>query len=206
MRRLYFLGERLVNLMSEVILGKLVDESVARRDAVHVAVIAVLAGEALTPGRHVGLIRGQARWTISTLDGTPVLIGVVDPFLASTVHAGERFWLFLYPNTVTSLRHDWTHPAFDHPPVSPSGPPAKASESETWLRAYAEEIGISYGRLMQGAENFLEGGLSYYDGIVLNYDTPDCVYIKRAEFWVHYEVVTGAVVTDYDATFISCAC
>ena len=90
-------------------LGSLCGED-ARRDAVHVAVAPVVSGGHLHPGQRVGLLPdGRA----SHLEPH---IGVVDPFLVfkdvSMVHPGERFWLFLLPNTVTSLRHVWQHPAF----------------------------------------------------------------------------------------------
>lgn len=84
--------------------GKLIDTD-ARRDAIHVAVAPVEAGEDLQPGQHVGVVAGKATTSVAA-------IGVVDPFLTEPVRAGQRFWLFLYPNTVTSLRHVWTHPAF----------------------------------------------------------------------------------------------
>lgn len=86
----------------------------ARRDAVHIAVAPVVAGGLLFAGDHVG----------PDLNGTfhcvgSGCIGVVDPFLLEPVQYGERFWLFLYPNTVTSLRHVWTHDAFK--PKIPEG-------------------------------------------------------------------------------------
>ena len=83
----------------------------ARRDAVHVAVAPVVAKHDLNPGDHVGLFPdGQAGYAGEH-------IGAVDPFLRNPVKAGERCWLFLYPNTVTSLRHSWTHPAFTVKPL-----------------------------------------------------------------------------------------
>lgn len=85
----------------------------ARRDAVHVAVAPVIAGMPLRPGMHIELRAGVA--VGDSEDGLyPNFkpIGVVDPFLRRIVQKDERFWIFLYPNTVTSLRHVWSHPAF----------------------------------------------------------------------------------------------
>ena len=76
----------------------------AKRDAVHIAVAPVVAGEPLQPGQHVGLLEDGRAYA----SAKP--IGIVDPFSTDAVVAGLRFWLFLYPGTVTSLRHDWTHP------------------------------------------------------------------------------------------------
>ncbi len=88
-------------------IGKLIEGADARRDAIHVAVAPVEAAEELGPGRHVALRAGKAVHATGD-DG----IGIVDPFLRAPVLPGQRFWLFLYPNTITSLRHVWTHPAF----------------------------------------------------------------------------------------------
>lgn len=89
-------------------LGELCTDE-ARRDAIHIAVAPVIAGQRLNPGNHVGLVDGVAR--VGLPPGISS-IGVVDPFLGNAVEVGQRFWLFLYPNTVTSLRHVWTHPSF----------------------------------------------------------------------------------------------
>jgi hypothetical protein len=93
-------------------LGQLV-EGAGRRDAIHVAVAPVVAGHDMDPGDRVGIRDGKACYRAEP-------VGIVDPFLRHTVKAGETFWLCLFPNTVTSLRHVWTHPAFA-PKPQPEG-------------------------------------------------------------------------------------
>lgn len=91
-------------------LGKIIEEGAfPSRDAVHVAVIPVIAGEDLRPGTHVGITPRSLRASGSVIP----LVGVVDPFLTETVRIGEVCWLFMYPDAVKSLHHDWTHQAFD---------------------------------------------------------------------------------------------
>jgi hypothetical protein len=90
-------------------LGQLVEDGERRRDAIHIAVAPVTAVERLAPGQHVGLVEAGNLERVGPCDRN---IGVVDPFLTEDVEPGQRFWLLLYPGTITGLRHVWTHPAF----------------------------------------------------------------------------------------------
>lgn len=92
-------------------IGKIISGDAAR-DAVHVAIAPVTAGDDLSPGEHIG------RLDDGTFGESAVTLGIVDPFLKERVKKGQKFYLWLYPNTITSLRHVWTHPAFTFTPGS----------------------------------------------------------------------------------------
>ena len=102
-------------MSEQVYLGKLI-EGVARRDATHVALAPAGATEDLNPGERVGLVGGKDADGYHLAGrgkaGGDFAIGIVDPFLTEPVKAGQRFWLALFPRTVTGLRHEYEHPAF----------------------------------------------------------------------------------------------
>lgn len=165
------------------LIGKLLPEG-AGRDAIHIAVAPVTASESLRPGTHVALIADSAR-VMRCAPGKGV--GIIDPYLPATtiIKAGERVFVFLYPQTITSLRHEWTHPMF---PLSSTTTDVK-SASEVWLRDFAEHVGVSYPRLLDIAAEYIETGESE----VLSYNTPDRVYDDGEAFWNHYAAVTGTL-------------
>jgi hypothetical protein len=104
-------------------------QEIVFKDAIHVPVAPVMAWHDLEPGDHVGIrADGQAFYAGSASvgdigwieDGKSV--GIVDPLLRQSVKKGQRFWLWVYPGSITSLRHVWIHPAFTtKPPEVKSG-------------------------------------------------------------------------------------
>lgn len=155
-------------------LGQII-ETTEYADAIHVAVYPAQAGEQLIPGTHVGL----------NVDGTfgraGVPIGIVDPFLRTDVERGQRFWLLLYQNTVTTLRHVWQHPAF-------------TAAAEAWLREFAEERRVDFETLINSVGGDICLGTT-------DTDIP-------AEFWEHLETYTGKrfLEAERENTFFSCSC
>ena len=171
---------------SKLGLGKIITTD-QEKDAIHIAVAPMIAGEALSPGAHVGLLQ-DGRVARNTTH-----VGVVDPFLKKGVKPGERFWLYLYPGSITSLKHTWAHPAFEGKELP------VVSLSEQWIRNYCGSLGVGYDEMMHAAENYAKHGEYWCQGDRFEGWSLD------PEFWEHYEKVTGVKV-EGKWGFFSCSC
>ena len=181
-------------------LGTIIDQT-AGRDAVHIAVEPLIAAHSLRPGDHVGILpNGLAGYCEKAL-------GIVDPFLKTTVDAGKSFWLLLYPRQITSLRHVWSHPAFTEDPV-PTVRRIVASERDSDVLADgAGAKGVSLDDLMKAIDEYLtereSGGQS--SSICFG---DDIEYGELPlDFWDAYERVTGRKVPqEFRNVYFRCAC
>jgi hypothetical protein len=175
-------------------MGTLLPDDATGRDAVHVAVIVRTATGKLFPGQDVT--------QDGTREGRGEPVGIVDPFLKAPVQPGQRYWLFLYPRTITGLSHVWTHPAFDD--VQPIAP-AKAV-SEEWLRAFTAHADCpSYLAVLASAEAFLDGWADSSE--YLHFDGQDAHGEIPPEFWDHVSVVLGKPLpAGRKPSYFSCSC
>lgn len=174
-------------------LGTLIDEN-AKRDAIHLAVEPVIAGETLLSGQRIGIVNGVAT------KKTDTILGIVDPFLADGVALkGERFWLIVLPRTITSLRHVWSHPAFAEVKAEVKPPHDAKMESEKWLRNFCATSDCpSYERVIAEAVDADGEDSLFFEGHDAHGDIPN-------EFWEHIEMVTGKKISNPPAYF-SCSC
>lgn len=215
-------------------IGELLDEP-SDRDAVHIAMAPVLAAQELLPGQHVGLIecpgcngsKGNPPFQCAICHGELRAgpcddnLGIVDPYLVEPVRIGKRFWLFLYPNTITSLNHIWQHPAFDKELALRVDVVAErlTGTSEAWLRefcaaadcpGYDDVIAATQGiNIHAGNDDHGYSGYwkIYNDGEYLFFGGRDAHGHIPPEFWDHVEIVTGKKFgPDQRATHFTCSC
>lgn len=188
-------------------LGTIIDDT-QKRDAIHLAVEPVIAGDDLAPGWHVTVTDGVA-WPATAGNG----IGIVDPFISGGVKKGQRFWFVMYPRMVHSLRHVWTHPAF--PDAEATTPVVAAVEadrkaaSEQWLRSFCSTADCpDYDQLIR----LLTGKTTADDYASVEIDSDYLLFCGTdahgeipPEFWGHVEVVTGEKFEHHPGYF-SCSC
>ena len=179
--------------MSDVWLGQLAPTT-ADRDATHVAVVPAVAAADMMPGTHCGMVD-------KTLAG-PMgkdSIGIVDPFLTTLVKKGQRFYLCLYPRSVTGLRHHYSHPALD----ALQNP----SESTSWLEQWSSKYGFDTSEVLAHADTWVKTHDNRYGGEYWNEGSRFEGQVVPAEFWDHYDSVRGTKTpAEKRGSFFTCSC
>lgn len=192
-------------------MGDILPEDAGGRDAVHVAVFSAVSQEHLFPGQSVGIVKefGGGDMEVSS---TATPIGIVDPFLNHSVSRTTRFWVFLFPRTITGLSHRWTHPSFgengdEEKELVYATPNAKAA-SEQWLRNFCNASDApSYLSVLARAERVADGESgSDYDDDYLHFDGQEAHGPIPPEFWDHVSVVLGQRILGPKARYFSCGC
>lgn len=199
--------KRTVSTDALEVLGTIIDDTVGR-DAIHLAVEPVIAGEILLRGQHIGLIDGLA-YNDDNDGVTP--LGIVDPFIEGLINKGDRFLLVVYPRKITSLRHLWTHPEF--PEMTPAQD--EKEKSKKWLEDFVESMKDYFvdndydGRNIGTGKKNLEDLLNtIHDFIVDGFSSRiGAGMMIPDELWHHYEKYTGRKVSAEDRiSYFSCSC
>ncbi len=173
-----------------------------KRDAIHIAVLPVEAGQTLKPGARVIVTDGIARAAF-TDDSSP---GIVDPFLREPVRRGQRFWLLLNPRTIQSLRHVWSHPAFPDEASSTVDAEPENVAAKAAIHAVAVDLGMSDEALMEGAKTWLYTHGDGLDGLMCLSTSLSYSWDMDA-FWKAYALLTSEDVPEEKRrAFFTCAC
>lgn len=183
-------------MAEQVKIGRLI-EGTAERDAIHVAIAPVTADEKLVPGQRIGFVSGSGDRVEAKIGAALAheVIGIVDPFIPTLVEPEERFYMLLLPNTITSLRHEWIHPAFA------SNAAEKIAAAKGEIQKQADDAGLDYDEMMAAAERHLK-----YKDYLCEGGRWDGHYLDPS-FWDHYETVTGVKVGDNErGSFFYCSC
>ena len=95
--------------MAEANVGELI-YGWANRDITHIAIMPVTVLFACAPGQHV---HAHGIFAYEPDDMYKAKNAIIDPYLESSLMQGDKCYVFLYPDSITSLSHNWTHPDID---------------------------------------------------------------------------------------------
>lgn len=202
------------------------------RDAIHLAVEPVEAGEDLAVGQRITYVNGKA----FGLRKGEEPIGIVDPFLTTQVKAGQKFWLVVLPRMITSLRHVWSHPAFpdeasvqflkqaqqataEDDVISELTALPPEQEAYKWIVSYAESLsddepGYNGEDQTITAEELIDYGWAYYHS---NRKGTWGDYLCKGgllegtcvldEFWDKLGILKGVQIeSEHRGSFFTCSC
>ena len=204
--------------MSEPKIGQTFEEyENPPRDAIHVAVFPMIAGEDhLHAGQKVRIKRGTTNVALradynepeggmSSMPTDGDAIGVVDPFIGgwSSIRKGQGFYCFLTPGTVTGMQHHWKHTLIDNPIET-------TNEHEAWLLDFAEKYNFDYNTMVAEAISTDKSQWGRYvvaRGVDLH-GADDLDAGELEAFWQHIEGLSGKTFDDKHKENLgwSCSC
>lgn len=184
--------------------SKLKDEWDAQRDAIHIAIMPVIAGESyLRRGQSVRFAFGTNNTVVKTNEDGANCVGIIDPFLDSySINKGDKIWMFLNPRTVTGMRHQWQCPAVDKIPEF-------ANESERWIREFAHKWNFNYDELIANAiATNEENDWRYITAMGMGLHSAEELEGDHDLFWEHLATLTGKTFdkNHRDGMTWSCSC
>lgn len=173
------------------------------RDAIHLAVEPVIAGEFLKVGQDIGIGKDGKAYSIKSIIGK--YLGIVDPFLKSPVKVGEKFWLIVYPRQITSLRHVWSHPDFPESVLTENITNEKEA-SIKWMTNWAR---VHMSEDYYGDEGRLSDETAYSKAIEAGHNNHIGPYEDATDYiddtwWDHWETITGQ--RGDRGSYFSCSC
>jgi hypothetical protein len=198
-------------MSGDIGIGKLIDQE-RHRDAIHIAVAPIEAAHELRPGERIGIHEGKA---FGAAVGLITAIGIVDPFLTHVILPGQKFYMFLFPGSISSLRHEWEHPAFVGVKPMSAPPPSDRVESEKWLREYAKMVNPHHAeggyywkktgedRSYQILMDDLAGNSITYHGLDMHSRGE---LVNEKELQHHASIVLGRPVNFDNFEYFSCSC
>jgi hypothetical protein len=183
--------------MSDVRLGFILPATGAPpiRDAVHVPVCEVLAGEELLPGQEMAWREGEenrAKHIVVPAIGQRV-IGMVDPWLPHHVTAGQRCFVLLRPGSITTLRHVWEHPSYDKP--------QDVADAILRLTQYAMGIGYTFEHMIELCDRYQAQRGDWPEPSVIEWRFESMSL--PVWFWADYTLATGSP-APHGGAFFSC--
>lgn len=186
--------------------GKKLPEYV-ERDAIHIAVLPVVLGppvlDIYLSGDPVRFIGDSTILVTQCDEHDSNSIGIIDPFIKEPPKEGDRVFVFMYPGTITGLRHQWSHPMVNDDTTPRSDLSALRRVSELWLREFAARWCFDYDELIRDAAS--SGHRVLCAGRDMYGDLSDS---EKAMFWNHLSLVVGKVIDEEhrEATIWRCAC
>lgn len=161
-------------------LGKNPD-GIGDKDAIHVAIVSVVANKAIQPGERIRLNpAGQAE---PVVDGG---FGIADPFIGQ-ICRGDMFWAIVDPDSVERVSHTWEH-LIEFPTLISS------VKRNSTLENYANLLHVTYEQLLVACLSYARTGRKHpYPG-TLTIDEGELVvdkFIEISDLWYEWADESG---------------